>query len=110
MTGCGGKVGTVKTTQLVGDWISGPRETEFGRCRFEITFTADGEVKATMRPTSGGEPISTRGKYSLHKGSLVSRVFNGGQPVPIAIEGDTLVINTPGEPPDRLERKEGGHP
>jgi hypothetical protein len=106
MAGCGGKVGSMKMAQLVGDWISEPRETEFGRCTFEITFRADGEVEATMRPTLGGEPISKRGKYSLQKGTLVSQIFNGGQPVPISIEGDTLIINTPGEPPGRLKRKE----
>ena len=100
----------VKPTQLVGDWMSEPRETEFGRCTFEISFRADGEVNATMRPASGGEPISKRGKYSLHKGNLVSQVFNGGRPVPISIEGGTLIINISGEPPDRLKRKESGKP
>ena len=96
---------TVNTAEVIGDWITGPTDTEWGSCIVEITLSLDGNLKWEVRPTSGGQPIVENGKSSLHKGNLVSDMLNGGKPLGISVEGETLLLERPGEGVYRFKRK-----
>ena len=104
---CAGLVGCdeVKTTQLVSVWTNNPTQTEWGLCTMEINFQPNGDLGFTLRPAEGEGSISRNGRYSLHRGNLVSDVLNHGQPIPFEIQEDTLVIKVPGETPARFKRK-----
>lgn len=102
---CSKKSDTVNTTQLLGDWTTGPTETEWGSCIVEITLRPNGSIRWAVRPTSGADPIVEDGKYALLKGKLISDLLNEGKPIPVSIEGATLVMKRPGEPAYQFQRK-----
>jgi hypothetical protein len=49
-------------------------------------------------------PSKSEGKYILNGNMLITQLFNNGNPVPISLENDTLIIQGPGEPPMRFNR------
>ena len=97
----------IATADLVGDWISGPIQTEWGPATLELRFLRSSNLELRWIPIGAGNEIRSNGPYRIVNHAIVSPIIGDQKPVECWFEHSYLLLKSaaPKEPAIRFSRK-----